>query len=275
MARWNQNAASAAIPGLIIRRRNLILTLAGGLLLAWPRSVAAQRPSVVGFLSSAWPESYAPLVAAFCQGLGDTGCVGGEDVEIEYRRARGQYDRLPALAADLVFCQASVIIASGGDVTALAAKALTSTIPIVFADGVDPVSFGLVASLERPQRNITGVRVFAIDLEIERLNLLHELVPDAAVVAMLVNPENPIRESDLRALVRRHRRMERRFFSPKPPASATSRQLLHGLPSSAQLRSSSPETLSSTASAICSQRWRRAMPCQRSMLGASLRRPVV
>lgn len=173
--------------------------LAGGLL-AWPRSVAAQRPSVIGFLSSAWPESYAPLVAAFCRGLGDTGCVGGEDVAIEYRWARGQYDRLPALAADLVFCQPSVIIASGGDVTALAAKALTSTIPIVFADGVDPVSFGLVASLERPQRNITGVRVFAIDLEIERLNLLRELVPDAAVVAMLVNPENPILESDLRAL---------------------------------------------------------------------------
>jgi putative tryptophan/tyrosine transport system substrate-binding protein len=200
MARWNQNAASATIAGVIIRRRNLILMLAGGPLLTWPHSVAAQRPSIIGFLSSAWPESYAPLVAAFCRGLGDTGRVEGEDVAIEYRWARGQYDRLPALAADLVSCQASVIIASGGDVTALAAKALTSTIPIVFADGVDPVSFGLVASLERPQRNITGVRVFAIDREIERLNLLHELVPRAAVVAMLVNPENPILESDLRAL---------------------------------------------------------------------------
>jgi putative tryptophan/tyrosine transport system substrate-binding protein len=177
----------------------LILMLAGGLLV-WRRAVAAQRPCVIGFLSSAWPEPYAPLVAAFCRGLRDTSHAEGEDTAIEYRWARGQYDRLPALAADLASRQATAIIASGGDVTALAAKALTSTIPIVFADAVDPVSFGLVASLERPERNITGVRVFTIDLEIERLNLLHELVPDAAVVAMLVNPENPILESDLRAL---------------------------------------------------------------------------
>ena len=173
--------------------------LAGGLL-AWRRAVAAQRPCVIGFLSSAWPEPYAPLVAAFCGGLSDTSHVEGEDAAIEYRWARGQSDRLPALAADLISRQPTAIIASGGDVTALAARALTSTIPIIFADGVDPVSFGLVASLEHPKRNVTGVRVFTVDQEVARLNLLHELVPDAAVVAMLVNPENPVLESDMRTL---------------------------------------------------------------------------
>jgi putative tryptophan/tyrosine transport system substrate-binding protein len=184
---------------VIIRRRDLILMLAGELL-AWPRAMAAQRASVIGFLSSAWPEPYAPLDALFYQGLSDTSHVEGEDAAIEYRWARGQSDRLPALAADLNSRQPTAIIASGCDVTALAARALTSTIPIIFADGADPVSFGLVASLEHPERNFTGVRVFTIDQELARLNLLHELVPDAAVVAMLVNPENPILESDLRAL---------------------------------------------------------------------------
>ncbi len=173
--------------------------LAGGLL-AWPRAVGVARPHVIGFLSSAWPEPYAPLVAAFCRGLSDTGHDERNNVVIEYRWARGQYDRLPALAADLIFRQATAIIASGGDVTALAAKSLTSTIPIVFADGVDPVSFGLVASLERPERNITGVSVFTIDQELVRLSLLRELVPGATIIAMLVNPENPIRESDLGTL---------------------------------------------------------------------------
>lgn len=170
--------------------------LAGGLL-ARPRAAGAAGPPVIGFLSSAWPEPYAPLVAAFCRGLGDTGHDEGKSVAIEYRWARGQYDRLPALAADLVFRPATAILASGGDATALAAKSLTSTIPIVFADAVDPVSFGLVASLERPERNITGVSVFTIDQELARLNLLRELVPDATVIAMLVNPQNPMRESDL------------------------------------------------------------------------------
>lgn len=179
-----------------IRRRNLVLLLGGGLI-AWPRAARAERKSVIGFLSGAEAEPYAPLVAAFRQGLADTGRDQAKDVEIEFRWAQGRYDRLPTLASQLVFGRASVIVASGGDVVTLAAKSLTSTIPIVFADGADPVTLGFVANFQSPERNITGVSVFSLDMEAMRLNLLRELLPGATVVAMLVNPENPIPESNV------------------------------------------------------------------------------
>jgi putative ABC transport system substrate-binding protein len=176
-------------------RRREFISLIGGAAATWPLAVQAQQPAmpVVGFLNSAAVEALAPMVVAFRQGLKEAGYVVGQNVAIEYRWAEGQYDRLPALAADLVRRQAAVIF-GGGPPAALAAKAATTTIPIVFTVGVDPVSSGLVASLNRPGGNVTGVAILTGQLAAKLLGLLRELVPNAAVVAVLVNPDNPLTE---------------------------------------------------------------------------------
>jgi putative tryptophan/tyrosine transport system substrate-binding protein len=153
---------------------------------------------VIGFLHSASPGLLRPQLEAFRQALGEAGYVEGRNVAIEYRWAEGQYDQLPAMAADLVRRQMAVIIAGGGEPTAVAAKAATATIPIVFIIGNDPVRVGLVASLSRPGGNATGVNVFTTELDGKRLGLLHELVPTYAVIAHLVNPTYPPAETNMR-----------------------------------------------------------------------------
>jgi putative ABC transport system substrate-binding protein len=152
---------------------------------------------VTGFLNAASPGPLRQQVAAFHEGLKESGYVEGQNVAVEYRWAEGQYDRLPALAADLVRRQVSVIVSGGGPVV-LAAKAATTTIPIVFTAGADPVGLGLVASLRRPGGNITGVYHFASGLEAKRLGLLHEIVPKATTIAVLVNPNYSDAENQLR-----------------------------------------------------------------------------
>jgi putative tryptophan/tyrosine transport system substrate-binding protein len=172
-----------------MRRRDFIGFL-GGVVAGWPQIARAQQPKpVIGVLSSQSPTAVARPLAAFHHGLGELGFDGGKTVAIEYRWAEGQYDRLPVLAADLVRREVAVVVTLGGDPPALAAKAATSTIPIVFIVGSNPVQFGLVSSLNRPGGNATGVNLFLAEIESKRIGLLHELVPAATRIALLVNPK--------------------------------------------------------------------------------------
>ena len=177
-------------------RRREFISLLGGAAAAWPLSARAQLSPmpVVGFLNGATATGWAPFVAAFRQGLNETGYVEGKNVAIEYRFAEGEYDRLPAMAADLVHRRVSVIAATTTP-AALAAKAATTTVPVVFTTTGDPVQMGLVASLSRPGGNITGVTRLNVEIAPKLLELMHELVPTATRIVLLVNPTGPNAET--------------------------------------------------------------------------------
>jgi putative ABC transport system substrate-binding protein len=178
-----------------VKRREFIAVL-GGAAAAWPLAARAQQSAmpVIGFLNSGTPAGLAQLTAAFRQGLNEAGYVEGRNVAIEYRWAEGQYDRLPALVGDLVSRQVTVMAATTTP-AALAAKRATSSIPIVFAMGADPIAIGMVDSLSRPSGNVTGINNYMSDLGAKRLELVRELLPGAAVIGMLVNPNFPDAES--------------------------------------------------------------------------------
>src|SRR3984893_4621356 len=176
-------------------RRREFISLAGGAAAFWPVAAGAQQQAmpIIGFLDSSSADEYAPCVAAARSGLNEAGFIEGRNVAIEYRWADGRYDRLPALAAELVRVPAAVLVATGITAT-VATKAATTTIPIVFNTGGDPIRFGLVASLNRPGGNVTGVASLGKELVAKRL--LREMVPKADVIAFLVNPNNAVAELD-------------------------------------------------------------------------------
>jgi putative tryptophan/tyrosine transport system substrate-binding protein len=180
-----------------MRRRELITLLGGAA--AWPLAARAQQPAmpVVGFMSGRSPEDSTRVASAFRQGLADAGFIEGQTVKIEYRWANGDYDKLPALAADLVNHKVAVLVGVGGDVSAAVAAKATKTIPVVFGMGSDPVKAGLVASFSRPGGNVTGFTLWTNEMESKRPGLLHELVPGVPLIGVLVNPRFPPTEQEL------------------------------------------------------------------------------
>jgi putative ABC transport system substrate-binding protein len=179
-----------------MRRREFILAL--GAAAAWPLAAPAQQPAlpVIGFLGMGAPGPSAEVTSAFSESLSEAGYSSDKNIKVEFRWAAGQYDRLPTLAAGLVRDRPAVIVVAGGAISVLAVKAATSTVPIVFVTGADPVRDGLVASLNRPGGNVTGVSLFIAELVAKRFELLTEMVPSATTIAVLVNPANPNAETD-------------------------------------------------------------------------------
>jgi putative tryptophan/tyrosine transport system substrate-binding protein len=196
-----RSPGEAMSAGRTMRRREFI-TILLGTAASWPLAARAQRPAipVVGFMSGRSPDDSAHLVAAFQQGLAETGFVEGQTVAIEFRWAHGDYDKLPSLAADLVNHKVAVLVGVGGDVSAAVAAKATKTTPVVFGMGGDPVKAGVVASFNRPGGNATGYTLWSSEMESKRLGLLRELVPGVPLIGVLVNPQFPPTEQELEGL---------------------------------------------------------------------------
>ena len=197
-----------------MRRREFIILLSGGATVAWPFAAHAQQAAmpVIGVMSARSPDDSPHLLAAFRQGLAEGGFVEGQNVAIEFRWARGQYDQLPAIAADLVSRQVNVLTAIGGEPSALAAKRATSTIPIVFGIGSDPVSAGLVESWNRPGANVTGATLLTALMEPKRFGLLRELAPGATLIGVLLNPIFPPATRQLQEIEEAARSIDQRII---------------------------------------------------------------
>ena len=198
-------------------KRREFIGLISGVAATWPLAVRAQQPAmpVIGFMSARSPDDSMHLVAAFRQGLSEAGFVEGQNAAIEYRWGLGQYDRMPALAADLVNRRVAVLVGVGGDISARAAKQATSTIPIIFGTGSDPIKAGYVESLSRPGGNATGYSLLTNQMEPKRLNMLHDLVPGTAVIGVLLNPNFPPAARQLQDLEEAARTIDQRLFVSK------------------------------------------------------------
>lgn len=260
-----------------MNRRDLLII--GGTALASPSLACAQQKVIpmIGYLGIASAGGYVPFITALRRGLGEYGYMEGQNLRIEYRWAEGRHDRPPALAADLVGRHANLIIATGGDAGALTAKQATSTIPIVFVSGGDPVGEGVVASLAWPGGNVTGVSLLTFELAPKRFELTLELAPEAKVVVLLANPNNSSWQHSRAVVDDVTRDARAKGLELHILTAARSRRSLPRLRRSANCTpagSLSEAMRSSTAGATSLSRWRRAMPGRRFLNGASSRRPA-
>jgi putative tryptophan/tyrosine transport system substrate-binding protein len=255
-----------------IRRREFIVAL-GSAAATWPFAAGAQQAAipVVGFIHIMSAENVPHIVASFRQGLREAGLVEGQNVRVEYRWAEGNYDRLPDLAADLVRRQVAVIAAAGGEPSPQAAKAATQTIPIVFTAAGDPVADGLVASLNRPGGNATGITIFGGGVVTKRLQLLREIVPKAGTTAYLMNPSNPNAEIEMRAAQAAAACLGQQNDRGEREQRTRTRRRIRGHASAAPARFSSPPTRSSFGNATGSPRWPRVIGYRRCLTCANLR----